>query len=562
MVMKRVNYVNKGEKILTALAKIIEEGENLGLQLKGAKEKARNLGKVLDEKKIKVALIGRVSDGKTSILAAMLGCKTEDMKIGIGETSDQLQSYVIDSMGTGIEFVDTPGLFGTKEKEIDGDHLQISSLTEKFLSEAHIILYICDARTPIKNVHESLIFDILRKYNKLGTTIFVLNKMDDVCDLEDEEDFRDMKDVKTKWLIEGLEKAIQLTDEEKSQLKYVCISADPNRKGIDFWLANENNSNYEKLSRVSSLRKIVESLLNSSDENKLHESNLMSIRKDILRQIDKQADQNIAPTEEKLSKFEETCEVARGDFNSIQNSLLNSKSNLRDQLESERLRVLNDIDGATIDSMSEMMDKNFGTLDADQNFGSFVAHIDKVFEDVLGSSMNLDVQCQNNVKLLNTDQGFFEKLFNKYGGQVGNLKIDNNMVKSGRDLIAPSFKFRPWGAVKFAENINKGLGGLALVVEGIQLWREHKAEKALAELKKQLKEYVGAYFNQLNQVIRDDEQFYRLTPSFLVFRELLNQKNKELEEVKAQLKDLQEYQEKVKKSILTDIEDVDFEEID
>jgi hypothetical protein len=288
----------------------------------------------------------------------------------------------------------------------------------------------------------------------------------------------------------------------------------------------------------------------------------MSIRKDILRQIDKQADQNIVPTEEKLSKFEETCEVARGDFNSIQNSLLNSKSNLRDQLESERLRVLNDIDGATIDSMSEMMDKNFGTLDADQNFGSFVAHIDKVFEDVLGSSMNLDVQCQNNVKLLNTDQGFFEKLFNKYGGQVGNLKIDNNMVKSGRDLIAPSFKFRPWGAVKFAENINKGLGGLALVVEGIQLWREHKAEKALAELKKQLKEYVGAYFNQLNQVIRDDEQFYRLTPSFLVFRELLNQKNKELEEVKAQLKELQEYQEKVKKSILTDIEDVDFDEID
>ena len=303
-------------------------------------------------------------------------------------------------------------------------------------------------------------------------------------------------------------------------------------------------------------------MLNSSDERKLHESNLTSIRKDILRQIDKQADQNIAPTEEKLSKFEDTFEVARGDFNSIQDSLMKSRTNLRDCLESERLRVLNDIDSASIDSMSEIMNKDFGTLDADQNFGSFVAHIDKVFEDVLGSSMNLDVQCQNNVKLLNTDQGFFEKLFNKYGGQVGNLKIDNNMVKSGRDLIAPSFKFKPWGAVKLAENVNKGIGGLGLVVEGIQLWREHKAEKALAELKKQLKEYVGAYFNQLNQVIRDDEQFYRLTPSFLVFRELLNQKNKELEEVKAQLKELQEYQEKVKKSILTDIEDVDFEEID
>ena len=562
MVMKRVNYVNKGKKILTALAKIIEEGENLGLQLKGAKEKARNLGKVLDEKKIKVALIGRFSDGKTSILAAMLGCKTEDMKIGIDETSDQLQSYVIDSMGTGIEFVDTPGLFGTKEKEIDGDYLQISSITEKYLSEAHIILYICDARTPIKNVHESLIFDVLRKYNKLDTTIFVLNKMDGVCDLEDEEDFQEMKDVKAKWLIEGLEKAIQLTDEEKSKLKYVCISADPNREGLDFWLANEKSSDYEKLSRISSLRKIVENLLNSSDERKLHESNLTSIRKDILRQIDKQADQNIAPTEEKLSKFEDTFEVARGDFNSIQDSLMKSRTNLRDCLESERLRVLNDIDSASIDSMSEIMNKDFGTLDADQNFGSFVAHIDKVFEDVLGSSMNLDVRCQNNVKLLNTDQGFLEKLFNKYGSQIGNVKIDNNMVKNGRDLIAPSFKFKPWGAVKLAENVNKGIGGLGLVVEGIQLWREHKAEKALAELKKQLKEYVGLYHNELSQMIRDDEQFYKLNPNFLVFRELLSQKNKELEEMKAQLKELQEYQEKVKKSILTDIEDVDFEEID
>ena len=42
------------------------------------------------------------------------------MKIDEDESSDELTIYHIESLGNNYEVVDTPCLFGTKEKEIDG----------------------------------------------------------------------------------------------------------------------------------------------------------------------------------------------------------------------------------------------------------------------------------------------------------------------------------------------------------------------------------------------------------------------------------------------------------
>ncbi len=65
------------------------------------------------DQKLKVALVGGFSEGKTSIAAAWIDRLDESMKIAHQESSDAVKIYDIDNE---MELVDTPGLYGFKQK--------------------------------------------------------------------------------------------------------------------------------------------------------------------------------------------------------------------------------------------------------------------------------------------------------------------------------------------------------------------------------------------------------------------------------------------------------------
>lgn len=556
--MEKFSLNNYGHQIIDTLEKILNSGQSLGLNLKSASAKLDSIKAVVKDKNIKIALVGRFSDGKTSILAALLGRKFDNMKIGIDETSDELLEYKSEEIGEGVEIVDTPGLFGTKEKEIDGENLRLSEKTEKYLSQAHIIIYVCDAKTPIKNTHEKIIFDVLRKYNKLGVTIFVLNKMDDVCELEDEEDYVFNTSTKKQWLIDGLKRAINLTDEEANDIKAVCVSADPNRLGLEYWLKSKE---YNKLSRIGLLKDSITTLLDSANKEELRNANLISASKDFLSQVSTRSENEIAPQENALIKAQETQIDIKGDFDSFKITLDSRKQNLRDVLEQERLRYRSIVDGATIDTFDEIMYEHFGNADDNGNFGVLSSKIDGIFESIIGSSKELEIRCTNKVELLKEDKGFFDEIIDKYGSKLGDIKVDNNMVKAARDYVAPSVKFKPWEAVKTAEKIKKGLAGVGLIIEAWNVWKSYKAEKKLKEIKSQLKEYINSYFNALNAFLKDDNKYYALYPAFVNLTKTLEQREKELKVCKEELTKLREYQERVQNMLESDIIDVEYEEL-
>lgn len=51
----------------------------------------------------------------------------------------------------------------------------------------------------------------------------------------------------------------------------------------------------------------------------------------------------------------------------------------------------------------------------------------------------------------------------------------------GLDL---AFKFKPWGAVKLASNVNKALPLIGLAFEAWDSWNKYQKEQALEEAKK------------------------------------------------------------------------------
>lgn len=97
-----------------------------------------------------MALVGGFSEGKTSIAAAWVGkLDKSTMKISHQESSDSVSIFEVER---GLTLIDTPGLFGFKEKFNADTHEQekYKDITKKYISEAHLVLYVMNSTNPLK----------------------------------------------------------------------------------------------------------------------------------------------------------------------------------------------------------------------------------------------------------------------------------------------------------------------------------------------------------------------------------------------------------------------------
>ncbi|MDU3817832.1 MAG: dynamin family protein [Pantoea sp.] len=142
--------------ILDELTAFLEQGEKVGVpvdvqlinKIEAAKENAAN-------GKLKIALIGGFSEGKTSIAAAWMGrLDKASMNISHQESSNEVKVY---DVGSDFVLIDTPGLFGFKEQFNEDTRAveKYKDMTKKYISEAHLILYVMNSTNPIKESHKA-----------------------------------------------------------------------------------------------------------------------------------------------------------------------------------------------------------------------------------------------------------------------------------------------------------------------------------------------------------------------------------------------------------------------
>ncbi|GAA8099094.1 hypothetical protein Kazakh3189_01070 [Helicobacter pylori] len=161
----------KNQEILKKLLDFVHTGEEYGIKIEESlKDKIRNAMENVAGQKLKVALVGGFSEGKTSIAAAWIERLDKSMKIDHKESSDAVKIYDIDNE---MELVDTPGLFGFKEKITDSGKIErYKDITKKYISEAHLILYALNPSNPIKDSHKDDLNWLFRTLNLLSRTIF------------------------------------------------------------------------------------------------------------------------------------------------------------------------------------------------------------------------------------------------------------------------------------------------------------------------------------------------------------------------------------------------------
>lgn len=548
--MEKFNIRSKKAEKLKALKGILSEGVEMMPGLKSYIDKIDSIINTLNDGEISVVLLGSFSDGKTSVVAGLLGRLEDNMKIDNDESSDELTIYRPKDLKKGFKIVDTPGLFGTKHKEIDGENVKFSSITEKYISEAHIIIYICDAVVPLKDSHVEILRKVMRTYHKLDNTIFVINKMDEAgYDLLDPEDFARGSEIKKNNIISRLRDRLNLTPDEERKLHIVCIAADPKGKGLPHWFS-KIDSYYER-SHIKDLRNCINQVVDNADVDSLAESSYQTSVEDVVNSLSQAIEKTSKPIGKEITKIQERRGELEEDQKQLKNELVLSKNELRVSLNTLKKDIIRDINGASIDTIGEILQSQIGVENEKITFYVFKDKVNSLIERCCETNANA---VNSNLQLLQEEfsrqNEMVDKLVATGLGQLKNLTVTGEQVKAIRDVVASSYKFKPWGAINLGKNITRWAGwigaGLTLAFEAYSWIKKYSDGE---KLKKMQREMVNAINKTMADLFKsfesDDSYFKNYAPSYLQMSQALKERENEVSQLQQRVKDLEKYKQRI-----------------
>lgn len=475
--------------VLSSLSAFVKEGRELGIQLHP--ELADKLQKSIEsaaDQKLKVALIGGFSEGKTSIAAAWLEeLDRKSMNISQQESSSEVAIYNFKDQ---LQIIDTPGLFGFKEKA-NASTEQIErykDITKRYVSEAHLVLYVMNSANPIKESHTEDLKWLFRTLNLLPRTVFVLSRFDEVADMSDAAEFKEKYLIKKTSVLKRLNDVLELTPQEQTDIAIVAVSANPFDMGVEHWL--RNIADFRSLSRIGELQtatqKKIESnggLLALANETK------KSIISDVITKQLPAAKEAYALLADEARRVTEIKQSQAIELQKIHGSIGQAQVRLRGRLrryfEDLQLQAKN----VGMSTFNDFMHREIG------NEGCLVQQrIQEIFSDEVGGISRDLNRIQVNV---NNELAHYNDVVSALGKKGVNFLsqpgfITNNNVLAVRDGvnaatkmvgldISKYLKFKPWGATKLANGLGSALAVVGLALEAWDSYKEQERQAKFAE---------------------------------------------------------------------------------
>jgi len=538
--MKTVDLFGEQQKrtviILKKLLCFLAEGEDFGIEI-APEYKEKLIKGIADTEgdKLKIALIGGFSEGKTSIAAAW--CEKYDelrMKISQQESSDQVSVYSLDE----FDLIDTPGLFGFKET---AEKEKYKSITNKYVSNAHLVLYVMNPNNPIKESHKEELQWLFKELNLLPRTVFVLSRFDEEVDIEDEEDYQKGLKIKRDNIFNRLIDFDILSD-NRSDASIVAVSANPFGKGIDYWLSNPLE--YKALSRIDTLQQETARKIETSGG---YQSLVAATQKSIISDvIGVQLPAAIArdnQIKEEYEHFEKVYIESKESLDLLGKKVKDSRTELREfvvDFYTDLILQAQKTDENTYNEFFQLSIGNDGVV-LNANLQSEIErHLDSVNHEIIQTELKVNNEIQQYNNVIGKLVGDFALKGIKGGGKYlasGGVKLTNKAVLSARDLIAPALKFKPWGAIKLANKINVALPvvgqAFGVVVEVGDIISQEKKKQQFQQVIDDLVKTLEEQRKGLLDLINDETQFaQRFYPDLVELQQSVKNIQTELENKK------------------------------
>lgn len=544
------------EKIENTKASIAELGE-IGIDVSESLKKLDKAIQKVSDDKLSIVLVGAFSDGKTSVVAGWINEKFDNMKISSDESSDEILSYTVASLPDYCRIVDTPGLFGDKKGSDDeGKIIALSDKTKKYISEANLILYVVTAKNPIKDTHKDCIRWIMKDLNMLSSTIFVINRMDDVADLTDEEDFLQQSKIKTENVRNKLLEC-GLSQSEASQAKIVCISADPDGQGIDKW--NQHRDEYLRRSRISELENMTNSVLMNSRDRLIAKTGCGILNDEINKSLEIISAQEKIISEVLIPARSESLKRNQKDLESLHNRIMRNRIDMKKALKELNKSKISKIRAASVESFKDVMEDEIGIVPGKEGYvlnddinTIFMEYSDKNSASVKAAAEGFQTEYE---KQKNIVEDMIKQGVNHAARGLKNIPIGADVIKggifAGRDFLGKigvaNIKFKPWQVVKMASFAAKAIpiiGAAIDVVAGIvENVNAQRRSNKFEENKNNIKDAINDTFIEIYDELNSDEKYINdFAPEYKILEQQVKQDQKDIEKQKMYLQKFAEWE--------------------
>ncbi len=196
----------------------------------------------------------------------------------------------------------------------------------------------------------------------------------------------------------------------------------------------------------------------------------------------KKTQQNLKRELEYLNK---AMEKRRKEIQNLNGEISQARINLKEFITRYFSDLIRQVVGTSLETFNDFVIREIG------NEGINIdTRVQNAFERETQGILNEIAKIETS---FNADRSFFEKHAGTFG-KIGNefLKqsgfINATNIKLARDTIAAvgkfvgidlAFKFKPWGAVKLAGNLNKALPFIGIAFEAWDSWNKYQKEQKL-----------------------------------------------------------------------------------
>ncbi|GAA8732281.1 hypothetical protein HpDR96b_04130 [Helicobacter pylori] len=377
---------------------------------------------------------------------------------------------------------------------------------------------------------------MFRTLNLLSRTIFVISRFDEEADIEDEEDYNKRFEIKKENIQNRLNELISLSEEEKESLIIVAVAANPFDLGVEHWLKHKEE--FQKLSHIKALQDATQKKIkeNGGKLTIIEEAKKSVIQDVVYRQMPpaKQALQDINREMEYLNK---TLEKRRKDIQDLNKEIFQARIHLREFIIRYFSVLIIQVSGTSLETFNDFIKREIG----DKGI-NIKTKVQNEFERQTQGIVNEIAKIETG---FNADMSFFEKHARTFGEMVRKLSesgiINATSIKVARDGIVAvarftgidlALKFKPWGAVKLAGNINKALPLIGLAFEAWDSYNKYQKQQELEKTKREMESHFNNQKQEILALINDETRFKQTCFPMAL----------ELEET------IQEYEESVKKT--------------
>lgn len=376
------------------------------------------------------------------------------------------------------------------------------------MSAKPISFYTCfNPSNPIKESHKDDLNWLFRTLNLLSRTIFVVSRFDEEADIDNKR-FK----IKKENVQNRLNDLISLSEEEKEGLSIVAVAANPYDLGVEHWLKHKEE--FQKLSHIKTLQDATQKKIkeNGGKLTIIEEAKKSVIQDVIYRQMPlaKKEQQEIKREMEVLNKM---IEKRRKDLQNLNSEISQARINLKEFITRYFSGFIAQVSGTSLETFNDFVIREIG----DEGI-NIETRVQNAFERETQGIFNEMAKIETG---FNADRSFFEK----HAGALGKIGINflnqsgfinATNIKLARDTIVAvgkfvgvdlAFKFKPWGAVKLAGNLNKALPLIGLAFEIGDSVMKLKKEKELEETKEKMKSNFEEAKEQMIEFINDEAKF-------------------------------------------------------